>query len=283
VRLSFLKTLALRIGKFVLTVFGLLAVLLLLFQNQLIYHPRANDADYRDRLPPRTVELKYTTSQGNQVCYFVPPKARSPAEPERIWVLFPGNASLALDWLTFISVAPRPSDAFLLIDYPGYGACEGSASAKSIEESAEQAVATLASALQTNREALDQRLNGLGLSIGCATALQFSVRHPIKELILVAPFTSLRDVARRVVGFPLCYLLRHNYDNLARLSELAARPAPPRVTVVHGTEDKTVPVRMGQELARLFPRMIEFHEIAGADHNTILGEGLPFIHAAMKR
>ena len=54
---------------------------------------------------------------------------------QRVWVLFGGNAGLALDWLGLLTQVNSPGVGFLLIDYPGYGACEGSASPETIRSS----------------------------------------------------------------------------------------------------------------------------------------------------
>jgi hypothetical protein len=77
-------------------------------------------------------------------------------------------------------------------------------------------------------------------------------------------------MARKVVGWPLCWLLLHNYDNRARLGELAARAQPPRVTIFHGDVDETVPIAMGRELGGMYPGMISFHAVPGAVHLTVL-------------
>jgi pimeloyl-ACP methyl ester carboxylesterase len=79
----------------------------------------------------------------------------------------------------------------------------------------------------------------------------------------------------------MCWLLLHNFDNRARLGELAARAHPPRITILHGSDDQAVPVSMGRQLASLFPAMITFHEIPGAGHNTILLDGRAQILDAM--
>ena len=276
------KSMALRTLRSLLVVFVAIAVLLLLFQHQLIYHPRKYRPIYREKLPINTVELKYQTSQGKQQCFYVPQRDSTLKVPARVWVMFPGNASLALDWLEFLAEAPDRSDAFLLIDYPGYGECEGSASPEAIQESVNKAVVELAGTLNTSHKELDERLNVIGLSIGCATALQFAAQHPIRHVVLIAPFTTLREESRRIVGFPLCYLLLHNYDNRTRLAELASRQSPPTVTIFHGSADSTIPPAMGRELAALFPKMIGFHEVPGADHNSILAAALAKIDWSMK-
>jgi pimeloyl-ACP methyl ester carboxylesterase len=225
------------------------------------------------------VSLAYSTSQGRQTAFYLPPRN---LPLRRLWVLFPGNGSLALDWLNFLDPPPDPRDGFLLIDYPGYGDCQGFASPDHIQESAEAAFGSLAQSLHTEPGVLEAKLNLLCLSIGCATGLNFAVRHPVDRIILVAPFTTLRQMARRVVGWPLCYLLMHNFDNGDRLTELAARANPPRVTIFHGDADQTIPMAMGRQLAGLHPGMITFHAVPGAGHNTVLFNARSQISAIMR-
>ncbi len=196
-------------------------------------------------------------------------------------MVFPGNGS-RVDWVAFLDPARDPRAGYLLIDYPGYGDCQGSPSPAAIQASAEGAFACLAQALHTQPGVLEENLNLLCHSIGCATGLNFAAGHPVDRMILLAPFTSLRDMARRTVGWPLCWLLLHNYDNRARLGELAARPRPPRVMIFHGDHDQIVPVSMGRQLGSMIPRMITFHDVTGADHNTILSDARSQILAAMR-
>ncbi len=258
-----------------------ISILLLLFQHKLIYHPRPYSVAAEAR-NPSLVTLAYTTAQGREHAYYLPPLAQPRQMPRHLWLAFPGNGSLALDWLNFLDPPPDPRDGFLLIEYPGYGDSQGSASSEAIQASAEAAFATLAQSLHVEPAALEAHLNLICVSLGCATGLNFAVRHPVDRMILVAPFTSLRDMARRVVGWPLCWLLIHNYDNRARLRQLAARPRPPRVTIFHGDDDQTVPISMGRELAASFPRMITFQEVPGAGHNTVLFESQSRIFAMMR-
>lgn len=263
---------------FIVTVLAIV-MLLLFFQHKLIYHPRRYSVDSGLR-NPALVALSYTTSQGRQKSFYLPPRT---LPLRRLWVLFPGNGSLALDWLGYLDPPADSRDGYLLIEYPGYGDCEGFASPGAIQESAEGAFASLAQSLQTKPAELEGKLNLLCLSIGCATGLNFAVRHPIGQVILVAPFTTMRAMARRVVGWPLCYVLMHNFDNRARLNELAVRPEPPRVNIFHGEDDEVVPFSMGRELAGMHPGMITFHGVPGATHNTVLFDAKAEIFGLMKQ
>jgi len=267
--------------------------LLLLFQNLLIYHPRPYGFDASARYH-FLVPLPYTTAQGRQEAWYFPP-SRLPAQPPRhLWVVFSGNGSLALDWVGFLDplanqtvvdlfpTVPDPRDGFLLIDYPGYGNCQGHPSPATIQASTEAAFTALAESLHTQPGVLEKDLNVLCVSIGCGAGLNFAVRHPVDRIVLLAPFTSLRDMAQRTVGWPLCWVLLHNFDNRARLRELAARPNPPRVLILHGDADSLVPIAMGRQLASMFPGMIMFHAVPGAGHNTVVSEARSQILSAMR-
>ena len=269
------------ISKSILIGLGGFTGILFFGQHKIIWYPHPYGPTYKLALPKNAVELNYTTSQGKQCAFYLPPPAASSSGPERVWVLFVGNGSLALDWTDFAASDPDKRDGFLLIDYPGYGRCEGSAEPENIEESADHAVATLAGHLQMQPEELETKLNVFGHSIGAAAALQFAAHHPVRRVILLSPFTSLRDMARRAIGWPLCWLLRHNFDNRARLAELAARPSPPQVTIFHGTEDTMIPMKMGRSLASMFPKIATFHEVPGATHDSIAFEAETQAFSAM--
>jgi len=238
-----------------------LMVLLTACQNRMIYFPRKYEPTAVKGFSSGIQPLEFSTSQGKQTAYFVPPRSGKPVRT--LWVLFNGNAGLALEWAFFVQDYPDADTAFLLIDYPGYGACEGSPNSRAIMETADAALAAIGQPV----EALDLRT--LGHSLGAANALAFAARHEVSQVVLISPFTSLRDMARQIVGWPLYHLLLDNYDNRARLLEIAAREPMPHVEILHGSVDELIPVAMGRELAALDSR-VHFREFEGMGHNDIL-------------
>jgi uncharacterized protein len=242
-------------------------------QHSLIYFPRPYDA-FAVQAAGSAQEIHYTTGEGKQCAFYFPPPSGIPA---RVWICFGGNGSLALDWTGFIQSIPDRNSAFLLIDYPGYGKCEGKASPASIRESGNTAAAALESRLGQKVE-----WNVLGHSLGSAAGLQFAAGRPVERVILVAPFTSMQEMARRTVGWPLSLLLLHQFDNRARLAELAARSDPPEVIIFHGSLDDVIPAAMGSRLAQEFPGMIRFHAVPGAGHNDVLSEAAPEVMQALQ-
>lgn len=255
---------------------GLVFLALLFFQDRLIYHPRGYNAAHRTLMLGIVREVRYVSGAGVQRAYLLPPRSHPTGT---VWLVFGGNASRALDWVGILENAPDDGAAFLLIDYPGYGDSEGSPTPSSIAESADSALEAVGRSMLLAGE--PTRLRVLGHSLGAAVGLQFALRHPVDRLLLLAPFTSMREMAREVVGRPWCSLLRHNFDNVSALRELAARSPAPAVTIVHGSADQVIPARMGQNLAAAAPHLVTYHEIAGADHAMIVDPALAPVRAAL--
>lgn len=240
------------------------------FQRAMIYFPRQYDPIYKYGLPEGTREIAYTVDGAPQRSFYIPPRTAPPAgTAPTIWVFFGGNASLALDWLDYAEKAPREDIAFFLVDYPGYGLSKGSPSRDSIIAAIEASWPALAKELGYTVEQLDRDVNVGGFSLGSSAALEFATRRPVRNVVLLAPFTSLLDMARRAVFWPISEVLQDRFDNRDRLAELAQRPTPPRVLICHGAVDEIIPVAMGRELADEHPSFATFREFPNVNHNWL--------------
>ena len=246
----------------------------------MLYHPRPYDASYADPLPHGGAELHFTTIAGKQVAFYLPAESTDRL-PKRIWVAFCGNGSLALDWTWLLAQDRQSRDAFLLIDYPGYGKSEGYATIATTRAAADNALDALAARLAVNEHEIESRLDVIGHSLGAAVALDFATQHPVGHIILISVFTTLREEAATIVGGPLSHLLVENYDNRAALRELARHTPLPKIDIFHGTEDGTIPIRMGRELTEDFPALVKFHPVAGGNHVSVISKAAREILAAM--
>lgn len=259
-----------------LTVTGLFAL-----QDRFIYQPPSPRPDGVAAAREMGREVNSTiASEGKrvaQVSFYIPaePRPANPRPARRLWLVFHGNGSLATDWLDLAaklrSAKPQGVDV-LLVEYPGYGLSGGRPSPQTIRAASDAAFLELARMLGEQPEDLARRAGVMGHSLGCAAALQFASAHEVREIILAAPFTSLRDMARRRVGWPLCKLLRGDFDNRARLREALARRPAPKVTILHGTRDMIVPEWMGRALAAS-DDSIRFIPLQGAGHGDIPHDG----------
>ena len=177
----------------------LLIALIFFKQHSLVYHPRPYDPDYARTLPPNGEEISYLLSLGKQTAFYVP----APNEgrlPGRLWIAFCGNGSLALDCTTILTGYPNSNDAFLLVDYPGYGKCQGYATIASTRASSDAALNTLAKRLVLSEEEMESRLCTIGHSLGSAVAIDFAARHRVQRVVAISPFTTLREEAARIGG-----------------------------------------------------------------------------------
>ena len=172
------------------------------------------------------------------------------------------------------------SCGYLLIDYPQYGSCEGKPNPASIRESSLAAVKWLAEELQVSIDDLKPRLSVIGHSIGCAAALMIADDLDVKRAVLISPFTTMTEMGRRVLGWPLCYLNRHRFDNRAHLAAIVKKGA--RVTIFHGMDDHNVPISMSRELAAAHSSAVNLIKVPGAGHNDIIDIAAAQIAAAMK-
>jgi len=168
------------------------------------------------------------------------------------------------------------------VDFPGYGECDGATSRAGIRESLAAVVPALAATLNVPAADLAGRLSVAGHSLGAAVALEFAQLHPVKDIVLIAPFTSMKDMARQIVGWPLCEVLLDRYDNRAVLEALAATTPRPTLRIFHGADDHVIRPAMGRELAESHRGWAHLREFVGADHMDVVGETTIELNALMR-
>lgn len=236
------------------------------FQGRLIYPaPHYGDNGLRG-LPPGLVMLRDPSQPESIMGFYRPPLGGG--VPKRLWLAFGGNGDLALRYDPVLSQSATAEQAFLMVEYPGYGARAGEPSPEALLAETERTLAVLANHLGTTTANLDARIAVLGYSLGSAAALQYAAQHRVSRIVLLSPFTSMLDMARRMVGSPLCYLLSHRYDNVAALAAVQRAGLPP-ITILHGADDDLIPPAMGRALAATAPGC-RFELVPGAQHGDML-------------
>ncbi len=261
---------------FVITVIPL--VFLAGCQSKLLYHPRpyapGTTAEWQQRNSGK--KLEFTTSQGQQRA-FLQGNLKS---PRNLWIFCAGNGTLALDWSEWIQQHAPPEDAWLLVDYPGYGESTGSPNPARIRENLKSAVPLAMREIGWTSPTDPRRLRFFGHSLGSAASLIAASEFSIQRGVLISPFTSTMEMSQALTGLPLGFLVWHRFDNSSRLTELEAR-GPGNVIILHGSDDEVIPVRMGRTLAAQHPKVVRFIEIPGGRHNTIQEEHTDKVTAAL--
>lgn len=253
----------------VLGVVLLALAMLFLLQGNLIYFPQRYASQAR---PLQVVERVTYPSGGRQQSIYLYPKERA-EPPRRVWWLFGGNGSVALNWVDLVAAAePGVGQAYVLFDYPGYGFSGGRPSPKSIAASVDASLVPVAERLGLTVEELTGRSAAMGHSLGASVALDTASRLGFGDVVLISPFTTMKEMARRQVGPFFGFFLTHHYDNEASLDRWLESPKSGRCTVFHGDRDRIIPFSMGESLAKRVEAAGKgaFVRVPSAGHNDII-------------
>lgn len=247
----------------VLTVLAVLATLYaalciaarLWYPRVLFPAPRVDRAP--EDLATRLVELPQDDGGGPTKALWFPP----PNEAARVVVLFHGNGETIFDDAPVGEMLSAGGLGVMLVEYRGYGITYGPPpSEPSLYADGEAAMKKLASFGIPN-----DRITVWGISLGTSVASEMARRGHGTRLALVAPFTSIVDVGKRIAPFlPVSLLMAHRLDTLSRAKDIA-QPT----LVVHGDQDELVPFDMGETVSRAVPHG-RLMRIAGGHHNDVL-------------
>ncbi|PKB71431.1 MAG: hypothetical protein BZY87_06000 [SAR202 cluster bacterium Io17-Chloro-G6] len=218
---------------------------------ELLYTPSDAGLEYED--------VRFHTSDGMTLQgWFIP------GDPERgsdlTWLWFHGNGGNLGHRVDELAQAHhRTGDNIFIFDYRGYGRSEGKPSEKGTYLDSRAAVEYLLS----RPDADPNRIVYLGHSLGAAVAVELALTQPPLAMVLVSPFTSVRDMAKLTLPFPPAgWLVRNHYDTISRIQRLNMP-----VLVLHGELDETVPISQGRKLYDAANQPKSFQMLEGAAHD----------------
>jgi pimeloyl-ACP methyl ester carboxylesterase len=226
------------------------------------------------------IQLSFETSKGKQVAFYIPPRTDAQSIPNPLVIIYPGIGGRALDWLSFVENSPSTTAGYLLLDYPGRGFSEGLMRPRLLPQTSQGALNALKKQLHIDQNALQKNICLCGHSFGCAAALQFAQQIPVKRIVLLAPFTTLHKAMFKKMG-PLAYLNPDSLDNRKMIRDLLSRDHPPKITIIHGTLDETIPVEMGRDLVSIDDNNIKYYEIPEGTHMSITEKNRPIAYDAL--
>ena len=156
--------------------------------------------------------------------------------------------------------------AVLAVDYRGWGLSTPiTPSEQTILQDADLAWAEL----QRRETRPGQRLI-YGHSMGSAVAVDLASRLQAKQdfgaLILESAFSSFRDVASEA-GFLARVLMLFSRERFASIDKIAQVHAP--LLILHGTQDTTIPISLGQKLFSVANPPKQWQAIEGGAHSDL--------------
>lgn len=173
-------------------------------------------------------------------------------------ILYHGNAGSACDRGLYARIFTQAGYGYVLVEYAGYSNDDKKPSHELIKQDVRNTIAYL-------EENDIQPTAFVGESIGTGVASYHASLAPPDKLLLISPFTDLADLANDHFWFyPTSLLVNNAFDNPANLNDYHGK-----VTIIHGTADRTVRYKFGKELFDSLSTEKHFVSITGASHNDL--------------
>jgi pimeloyl-ACP methyl ester carboxylesterase len=151
-----------------------------------------------------------------------------------------------------------PDHAIYLLHYRGYGGSSGKPS--------QDAIFSDALALFDQVHAAHPDITVIGRSLGSGVAVYLASRRPVARLVLVTPFDSVEDIAKRQFPFiPVRWILRDTFESWRYAPSVTAP-----TLIVAAERDEVIPRESTELLRSRFQiGVVSFVVLPGAGHNTI--------------
>lgn len=241
-----------------------LPLVVYLAQDSLIFYrqplPDARRAEMARRFPAAQ-EIVVPATDGTRLRGWLVRPAGAARAP--LVLYFGGNAEEVSWMLEAVGDPARgetPGVAWLIVNYRGYGASEGSPS--------EHALVADALTLYDQAAKLPGvdagRIVAFGRSLGSGVAVQLAAQRPVRAVILVSPFDSLAAVAKRYYWYlPVDWMLKHRFDSIA----LAPTLKQPLLCLI-AERDEVIPPVHGERLFDAWGGAKRKILLAEAGHNS---------------
>ncbi|MBK6802994.1 alpha/beta hydrolase [Novosphingobium sp.] len=218
-------------------------------QDGLIFPATGSTGD----LPQGYDEIGLSTADGLQLrAGWRPPQ---PGKP--VAVFFHGNGDSLSGAARATAVLADAGYGVMLAEYRGYGGNPGKPGEAGLYADGRAALAWLA-----GKGIASGRVVLIGNSMGSGVAVQLAREARVAALVLVSPYSSLPELAaQKLPWVPARWMVRHRFDNAAKLPLVAAP-----VLIQHGTADTMIAPGHAQTLGDAQPRA-RLELFPGLDHD----------------
>lgn len=248
------------LGAFVFLAYFLPLSILYAFQRHMIYlpHTKAVGAPASYGVPQMKVVEVHTEDGLTLHDWFVPPKRKD----DIVIVLFHGSFENIGDIAGLANAFKDRGYGFFFCEYRGFGGSPGDPSEEGVYADARAALKWLRDGGYQQKQLLYW-----GASLGTGIAVQMAAENAPGYLVLQSPYSNLVDVAsNRYFMFPVRQLLEDHFDSLGKIGKVKAP-----LLVVHGTDDRTVPIEFARQLFAAANQPKIFYTLHGAGHLGLYG------------
>ncbi len=240
-----------------LALYLLLALVMFGCQRSFLYFPDTSRPDLHAAGADGFQAVRLESEPGLELQHWYRPPA---ADGGPVLVVFHGNAGHIGHRVPKFRAVLEAGFGLFLAEYRGYGGNPGKPDEAGLTADARAVMAHLA------RDGIaGDRLVLYGESLGGGPAVKMAVEYPVAGLVLESPFTSVAEVAQAHYWYlPARWLVLDTWDSAARIGELRAP-----LLLLHGENDRVVPVRFGRRLFEEAPEPKRALFMAGAGHNDL--------------
>jgi len=180
---------------------------------------------------------------------------------DQLAVLYHGNAGSACDRGYWAEIFENNGYSYLIVEYEGYSNDGSQPSHEGVKRNVDDVVSFITSGNFRN-------IAVVGESIGSGAASYHASLSAPQKILLIAPFSSLADLAKSVYWFYPTFLMVDNaFDNTIYLKDYSGS-----ALVIHGEADNGIPQKFGRKLFDTIGSTNKrFVSIPQAGHNDILG------------
>lgn len=249
---------ALRVLVILFAGYALLTLLVMFVQRRLIYFPTRFSLKRAESVAAKAGFQPWRNASGQIVGWHLPGLSSSNGAV----LIVHGNAGSAVD-RDYLAKPIRDAgntDVFVL-EYPGYGARDGSPSQQSILAAADEALTAL-----SNHAPIYVVSESLGA--GAAAHLARKYDKHVAGLMLLAPYDNLASVAQKQMPlFPVSLLLWDRFNPAEWLKDYRGP-----VGVVVAGADQVIPPEFGRRLHDGYAGPKRLQIIPGAGHNDVAAQ-----------
>lgn len=185
-----------------------------------------------------------------------------PSEDDQATIIvFHGNSSAAVRQKERGALLADAGFGVLLAEYRGYPGSTGTPSEAGLFIDAKAVYDFI---VQTKpQQTKPQPIALYAHSLGTGVATYLATEREVFSLVLEAPFNSVAAVAAdRYPWIPVLLLIKHKFQSDEYIKNISAP-----ILIMHGDNDKTVPLEYGEKLYENAPTGTEFITIDGLGHN----------------
>jgi fermentation-respiration switch protein FrsA (DUF1100 family) len=249
--------------------YGVLVLVVYLFQGRLLYLPQAGGRDYVMTPESRGLEWESVTLRSEDDleldAWWVPAQAS-----RGTLLFFHGNAGNISHRVASLEQFHRLGLSVLILDYRGYGRSEGSPSEEGTARDARAGWRWLSGTAGSPADEVVLFGRSLGAAVAARLAAELQGESLPAAVILESAFRSVPDMAQRLYPFlPARWLSRFDYDTLSRVAKVEVP-----VLVIHSREDDLIPFEEGEAVHAAASEPKRMLEISGG-HNTGFLESEP--------